>query len=605
MSENSKIVLVVEDNELNMKLVRGLMKIANHRLLEASDAESAIELARRHLPDLILMDVQLPGMDGLEATRIIRNDPDTAHIPVIALTSYAMQGDDTKAKAAGCCDYITKPIDTKKFLESINQYLRLEPASKPSCKVRHAEYSPRILVVDDEPLNVKLLTAKLASQNYETIKAYSGEQALEAVQRTAPDLILLDVMMPGIDGYEVTRRLKSSSETQKIPIILITALNGKEDKKKALELGADEFLNKPVNTEELRTRVASLIRLKEYQEQISTRTETKKRVIKGTGTIAGEPEQSQRPEVLLIEDEDADALLVERCLFDLDCRISRVRTGAEAFKILDMKKIDLILLDVMLPGLSGFEICRKLKENENTLPIQVVMMTPLNDMKSKIKGIELGADEYLIKPINREELLARVKSLLKKKSYLDQLQQRANKALEAAITDELTGIRNYAYLKHFLDLEIKRASRHRHSLSFMMVDVDDFKRFNDTHGHPAGDLALKTVAEIIRGSIREIDIAARYGGEEFAVVLPYSGRQSAETVARRLLKNISAHQIFTDFTTPPPRRLTVSMGISFYPADAKNMIDLIQAADIALYQAKQNGKNQLHMLTPETMQRAI
>jgi len=119
-----KTILVVEDNTLNMKLVRGLIKIGKYRMLEANDAESGIQLIREQMPDLVLMDIQLPGMDGLSATKIIKEDPDLKDIPIVALTSYAMQGDKEKALAAGCTGYIAKPIDTRKFLETVSQYLK-------------------------------------------------------------------------------------------------------------------------------------------------------------------------------------------------------------------------------------------------------------------------------------------------------------------------------------------------------------------------------------------------------------------------------------------------------------------------------------------------
>ena len=119
-----KTILVVEDNKLNMKLVRGLIKIGKYHMLEANDAESGIQLIREQQPDLVLMDIQLPGMDGLSATKIIKEDPDLKDIPIVALTSYAMQGDKEKALAAGCTGYIAKPIDTRKFLETVSQYLK-------------------------------------------------------------------------------------------------------------------------------------------------------------------------------------------------------------------------------------------------------------------------------------------------------------------------------------------------------------------------------------------------------------------------------------------------------------------------------------------------
>ena len=589
-----KKVLVIEDNELNMKLVRGLLTIGKHDMIEAFDAETGIELARKHRPDLILMDIQLPGINGLEATQIIRSEPVLRHIPIVALTSYAMQGDDLKAKSAGCNGYITKPINVKTFLPTINKFFKTD-AEQVGETADH-NYKYRILIVDDEPLNVKLLSAKLSSDTYEVQKAYNGQSALNIVSEHPPDIILLDIMMPGMDGYEVISRLKGDPATKHIPIILITALNGKDDKKRGLETGADEFLNKPVNTAELRTRVASLLRLKEYQEQINSRNKTIRLILRDEKEEETIEEEPLKQTVLIVEDRDPDARLIQAYLSRLPCRVRRVSSGEKALSMANNENIDLILLDIMLPDLDGFEVCRRLKENDKTLPVQVVMMTSLNDMKNKIRGIELGTDDYLVKPINKDELRARVRALLKKKDFFDKLKARADNALQAAITDELTGIYNHAYFKHFLELEIKRAARQNNSIALIMIDADNFKSFNDTHGHLAGDNALRTLGKLIRDNLREVDLPARYGGEEFALVLPYAGKKDALGVAERLLNIIRATEVKTNGSCVSPVTISVSMGISFYPMNAGNFNELIQAADSALYRAKKKRQKQnLHV----------
>ena len=204
-------VLVIEDNEMNMKLVRSMLMLGRCRVLEAVNAEDGIQLAREHNPELILMDIQLPGMDGLSATRIIKKDPALKAIPVVALTSYAMQGDNKKASEAGFDAYITKPIDTRSFMGTVKKFCtnaqnptefrkEVEPQKEENTHDR-----ARILIVDDDPRNVKLLSAKLAKSQYEILQAYGGMEALEKAIETTPDLILLDIMMPDLNGYEVTK----------------------------------------------------------------------------------------------------------------------------------------------------------------------------------------------------------------------------------------------------------------------------------------------------------------------------------------------------------------------------------------------------------------
>lgn len=253
-----KTILIVDDNELNLKLVKGLLTIAKYNTLTAPDAETGLELARRHRPDLILMDIQLPGMDGLSATRMIKSDNNLKQIPVVALTSYAMQGDDQKAKAAGCNGYMTKPIDTRTFTNSLLSYLSFDSCSEPPPQKEPRKY-PIILVVDDEPKNLKLLAARLSKAPYRIETAASGPEALEKARNIFPDLIILDVMMPKMDGYEVTRRLKADLKLKEISIIMLTSLDSKENRTRGISCGAQDFLTKPVNIAELINRINSLL----------------------------------------------------------------------------------------------------------------------------------------------------------------------------------------------------------------------------------------------------------------------------------------------------------------------------------------------------------
>lgn len=593
-----KKVLVIEDNALNMKLVRQLITIANHHPIEAFNAEDGLQLARQIRPDLILLDIQLPGMDGLAALKIIKNDPNIRDIPVITLTAHAMRGDELKAKEAGCNGYLSKPIDTKQFLNTLETYLTEEQKVDKSedetySEIKVPKWGPTILVVDDEPLNVKLLAASLGAAGYRILKAYSGFEALEMMKTHTPDLILLDIMMPGMDGYEVIARLKQSNETKDIPIVLITALEGAEEKAKGLAAGADEFLNKPVNTTELETRVLSLLRMKKYQEQLVSRVQTEKDVLGKTGPEDTGEHDDNRPTVLVVEDNLKDAHMITRHLnaMPLNCRI--VQTGAEALKLIGDEKIDLVLLDLMLPDLDGIEICKGIKGSEKTISVQVVIVTTFDDLKMKIRGIEVGADDFLVKPLNRDEIKARVSALLKKKAFMDRLHESANAALKAAIIDHMTGVYNHLYFKHFLGLEIKRSIRQENKMALLMIDVDNFKKFNDTHGHPAGDKALSGVAKILKDNVRDVDVVARYGGEEFAVVLPYAGWRSGRMVAERLLDITSKLRIAVAEYRADAASVTVSIGLAVFPDNGMSLESIISAADGALYNAKRQGKNKV------------
>lgn len=591
-----KTVLVIDDNDLNLKLVRDLLKIDHHHVLEAGTAEFGLELARRYKPDLILMDIELPGMDGLTATRIIRAEESIKAIPIIAISAYAMEDDQKMAVNAGCDGYITKPMDIRHFQKTIATHLCVDPAcatpggvDQPMDKKPIMPYGQRLLIVDDDVLNVKLLAARLATKGYKVITADNGQAALQMIHQCQPDLILLDVMMPGLDGFEVTAILKNDIQTKTIPIILITALSGEEEKRKGLEAGADEFINKPINNAELEARIVSLLKLKRYQEQLGTRKISENLMVLGMADSPVElsPEEPM-PTILLVADDANSITLLTRYLAFLPCTVLLANNGEEALKIAAHKKIDIMLLDLMLPTMGGFEVCQAIKGDDATYPIQVIMITSLTDNNSKLRGIEAGTDDFLTKPINRDEFCARIKSLVRKKAYLDQLLVKVGAALNAAITDKLTGVYNQGYFKHFLSMEVKRSQRHNHHLALLMIDIDNFKNINDRYGHPIGDQFLKKVADILKNNIREVDLVARYGGEEFAVSLPYADLPSAELTAARLLNAVNEQ---SEIACKPGVRLTVSIGIAIFPNDCDSAQALIQSADEALYAAKQGGKN--------------
>ncbi len=605
----SHTILVVEDDHLNMKLMRSILALGHYQILEAGEAETGLELAARHHPDLILMDIQLPGLDGLGATRRLKQTPELAKIPVIALTGLAMDGDRENALAAGCDDYISKPINTRTFLASIRERLApvekapAPPAAEPPTTVTGPGQS-KILVVDDDPMNVKLISAILSKDDYAIVTAYGGEEALRITRAENPDLILLDVMMPVMDGYQVTREVKGDPVTAGIPIIMVTALNGTEDKVRGLESGADEFLTKPVNRAELLARVKSMLRLKQYRDQLMLRTRSEQAFAHPAAPAPFSKAVSHRQKVLLVEDNAKDQRLLSGQLAEQPYDVVVAADGEAALQHALAGGIDLLLLDIFLPGIDGFDVCQQLKASGETRDIQVVLITCLNDLDGKIKGMERGADDYLIKPVDGRELTARIKALLAKKSYLDQLHAHYEQALSSAISDGLTGLYNHAYFKKFLGLELKRSLRQNYPTSLLMLDLDNFKSLNDRFGHPAGDRVLQDMARIIKDGIREVDLAARYGGEEFAVVLPYADADGAMVVAQRILGAVRAYRPEGDLAGRV-EEITVSIGLATCPADNDQADNLIKTADRLLYKAKSSGKNRIAAIEHQRRLQAV
>lgn len=307
--------------------------------------------------------------------------------------------------------------------------------------------------------------------------------------------------------------------------------------------------------------------------------------------------QAETAKILVVDDIPVNIQLLQAFLSTQNYQTFVARNGEEALKQVEAVEPDLILLDVMMPKMNGYETCRLLKASDKVRFTPVIMVTALNEIESKIKGIEAGADDFISKPFNKLELLARVKSLLRVKVLHDQLQEkisqleRARESLrELAVTDGLTGLYNYRHFKEVFNHEIGRSERHKTALSVMMFDIDNFKQYNDKNGHLAGDKVLQTIAELVSNNVRKIDLAARYGGEEFAVLLPNTSGKNARIVAEKIRKLVEDFS-FDHQETQPDGKITISVGIASFPASGSKFEELIAAADKRLYMAKANGKN--------------
>ncbi|MBN1350253.1 diguanylate cyclase [candidate division KSB1 bacterium] len=300
--------------------------------------------------------------------------------------------------------------------------------------------------------------------------------------------------------------------------------------------------------------------------------------------------------ILVVDDVPINIKLQKTYLSAVGYEVIDAKDGLEALLKARKEKPDLILLDVMMPKMNGFQVCQKLKNGDNQF-IPIIMVTALNEIEDKIKGIEAGADDFICKPFNKLELLARVKSLLRIKHLHDKLEEKVKELEEAhkqlrklAITDGLTGLYNFRYFKDQLSQELNRGRRHKLRVSVVIIDIDYFKHYNDTHGHPAGNIVLKTIANLLRGNIRNIDIAARYGGEEFSLILVESDKKAAGIVAHKIKKLVEDYP-FSYQETQPNGKLTISMGVATFPDDGFDPDELVNVADKRLYKAKENGRN--------------
>lgn len=450
----------------------------------------------------------------------------------------------------------------------------------------------KILIVDDDHRNVKLLAARLPMKEFECIFAYEGKTAIEAAKNQSPDLILLDVLMPNMDGIEVTRRLKNNPETRDIPIILVTSLNGPEEKTKGLKAGADEFLSKPVHYAELLTRVRSLIRLKDYQERRSQTTpiqESSMKSIKPAEMAAGDKDI---PSILLIETDEKDGKLIQDYLNDQKCKINWVRGWKEAIDLLSQEKKDLMILSLPLPGADGLKFCKRLKGLDNTKSMRIMVLADRKDPANTVRCKDFGVDDFIIKPVDKEAFRSRIKVLLKMKGEADRLMGWPQTSVYESIIDKQSGLYDPSYFTYQLDLEIKKSLRRKYSLTLIMIHI----RLSEMNDGKSGPLAtgeiMKQYGKLVKGCILSEDLATYFRDEEFVLALPYLERDKSVNIANRIHKAIINHNMFPQESSNS-FTVTASFGIAFCPDDACTAEQLIQRAGAALGKAKRKGKDRI------------
>jgi two-component system cell cycle response regulator len=451
--------------------------------------------------------------------------------------------------------------------------------------------SARILVVDDNPLNVKLLDAKLSHDYYVVSTASSGAEALTKVESEKPDIILLDVMMPELDGFDTCRQIKANPKSAHIPVIMVTALSDAADRVKGLEAGADDFLTKPINDLALMARVRSLLRLKMIMDEWRLRESTYNQMVH----TPGDDDFKSQPggHAVLLEDQAGDREFITKTLAQLAVRVTFAATVAEAANFTQQQDCDLVIASVDLKDSDGLQICPQLRTREATRQLPILLLANEGEISRVAKGLDLGANDYLLRPLDAGELIARVRTQLRQKRHYQRMQQNYERSLSLALVDPLTGAFNRRYLDAHMPKLLARCTAAHKPLSLLIVDLDYFKKINDTHGHAAGDAVLKEIVNRITLGLRPSDLVARMGGEEFAVIMPETDLPAALNIAERLRKRIGEVPI-ESAEGVPSITVTASIGAAIMSPEASESPDeLFRRADAALYEAKNTGRNRI------------
>ncbi len=447
----------------------------------------------------------------------------------------------------------------------------------------------QILVVDDVPANIKLLEAKLTSEYYDVIPAADGFEAIAKAKAYKPDLILLDVMMPGMDGFEACAKLKKEPELAHIPVVMVTALSDKADRLKGLESGADDFITKPINDTSLFARVKSLIRIKTLLDELRLRDTTGVQM----GVDADESNSTissvEGAKVLLVDDDEVQAKqIISKLSETYDAHW--VSNPDQVFATAKDGNFDVILISTLLLNVDGLRLASHIKSAEETRNIPILVLVDEDEKNVMLKALDMGISDYLVVPIDKNEMAVRVRTQIRRKRYQDALKAQYQKSVSMALTDALTGLYNRHYLNAHLGNMVRYATKNGKNLALMIMDMDHFKQVNDTYGHDAGDMVLKQLAEIITRAARSTDLAARFGGEEFVVLMPETDPAAALGAANRMREIVES----TDFVISKDGRTikrTISIGVANLLETGDSADGILKRADEALYIAKNNGRN--------------
>ena len=443
--------------------------------------------------------------------------------------------------------------------------------------------SARILIVDDLIPNIRLLEVKLVAEYYDVLTASNGADAIEIAKNEKLDLILLDAMMPDMDGFEVCKRLKADPNLAHIPVIMLTALEESRNRVRGLKAGADDFITKPINDLILMARVRAQLRLKMITDQLLSHTgysvANSQAVLEQIG--------QQQARMLIIEDSERRAAKLSKPFEGRHL----IRTESDPRDAIQAAKAgtDLVIVSLVSSNFDGLRICASLRFDEKTKDIPILALGDLQDEARLVRAYDLGVNDLLLRPIEAEEIQARVNSQLRRKFFTDSLRDNFNENLEMVISDPLTGLGNRRYFDRKIESLFELLENEGEAFSIMVFDIDHFKRVNDILGHDMGDTILKEVAARLVSNMRAMDIVSRYGGEEFIIAMPKTKGEDALLAAERVRGLVGGTPVYVGGQA---HIITTSAGVAEVQPGEK-LRDVFKRADSALYKAKRMGRNKV------------
>jgi two-component system, cell cycle response regulator len=373
--------------------------------------------------------------------------------------------------------------------------------------------------------------------------------------------------------------------------VMVTALDQPADRVRGLEAGADDFLTKPVSETALLARVRSLVRLKMVTDELRMRAATSRQIGIQDPVMEAISETGRNGKILLVDDRQSSYERIAQML-TAEHEVDVEGVAQEALFHAADGGYDLVMASLALQKFDALRLCGQVRSLERTRTLPILLIAEPEENARVLRGLEIGINDYLVRPIDRNELLARVRTQIRRKRYSERLRDNVQLSMEMAVTDALTGLHNRRYMEAHLSSLVEQAAGRGKPLSILILDIDFFKPINDTFGHDAGDDVLREFAVRVRKAIRGIDLACRYGGEEFVVVMPDTDMAVASMVAERLRRRI-AGEPFPLTQSDQAIEVTISIGIAVLNGADDTAAALLKRADQALYRAKRDGRNRV------------
>ncbi|HKM32766.1 MAG TPA: response regulator, partial [Oscillospiraceae bacterium] len=590
-----KTLLIISEENEDIHILRRYLELEGVNILQvASGTQGIVSLVdcrennkRNCNIDAVLIARELPDMKAWDLLAALRAISATKELPLALITSRLSH--DNESSSSSFTARINKPFRKRELLHTISDMLKEKEITLPeqsslmrsNDSIMEQGSGYKLLIVEDNEINYQFLSKYLMTKGFRCDVAVNGKDAVEAFKKQKYDLIFMDCQMPVMDGFEATKQIRRiQGEGAHTPIIAMTAYSLESDDKKCFAAGMDEFISKPVDVNKINKI------LDKYAIVNKNKDEAYEEMERQLSHEMLSPGRRQR--VLIVDDMPTNISLLAAAL-DEDYDIRVATSGREALVLAhSTNPPDIILLDIRMPDLDGYEVFSKLSNEADTRDIPVIFLTGICEAQSEEYGLKLGAIDYIKKPFSIPIVKAKIKNHLELKQYKDFLR-------ENTWLDQLTQIANRRRFDEMWALEVKRSKRLGSFLSLLMIDIDKFKDYNDTYGHLQGDECLRRVAAVIKSTARRPgDLAARWGGEEFLCLLPDTDPKGAREIAertRQAVLDLGLEHSATDMGI-----VTVSVGVVTSDAECENCYDeLIKRVDSALYHAKESGRNRVSM----------